>query len=633
MRRLGTLRLNPFDSLRRPAPEPPAASAEVRLASAIMLGASDPPPGSRLAHFVWRRRFLRAPQLQAIDVERRLKDTSTVILFELDSYGDIGSTPLFPTPLSPLALTLLPVGGAACLLFGARPALQDVASGLRNLRALRDEKKRLLLRQHAVRAGVRARQAGASGPQATRNTPMLDLRRELMTLNTRLAICSAEQHSERTDRVISGALVAPGTIITAVGNFVTPGFLVAASNSGAALTADLLTGFVGNAPIALYSVVNAAYNARKARIAHRRLHHLQRFCLHEIWHDLHIDVDAMLQRRQQMIRNNAICKSISAIGIGVGGVLTAINPIGYAVLLPFAVGRATCEYLAHKKLGYSRRIYTGPSEPHSIATLVNEFLYTSKVYFLLKEQKRCTRQRYPWGMRSPMPCNWFVAAAGLGRHLWNKAPPPSHSLHNVMRLYQDIEAERIARWIETVVAHRQQLLRQPIGIGCDNGHENLHRLSAAVTRMRRRRERVLELGQLLAKRVPNSTRAAHVHDWLVVVVDFFVEIHLFPLLAKELYEDPCIRPFLRRTLSGDGRCANNRFCIDSRSFLISLRSEQAALLSNSHFLQSFYLCAERVLFEEIKQHFQELRRELMDIITTWLEQKNDPDAAPVVAVP
>jgi hypothetical protein len=407
-------------------------------------------PGEALrAQFVWQQRFLRRPELLAVEPSRRIKDTSTIVMFELDNFGDIGATPLFSTPLSPVALGIIPLGGLASLLLGTRPALQDVTAGLRNLRALRSEKEQIQSRLQAVRAALQ----GDCVPPEQHSCSRLSLRREWLTLQSRLAICTQETRAERVDRVISGALVAPGSVLTGLGTFITPGFIFSANSSSAALVANLFTGFVGNSPIALYSVVNAAYNARNAYHAHQRLLRLQQVSLNPLWNDPVTNIDGMLQHRQRLIRNNSACKAVSALGIGAGGLLTAFSPIGYAVLLPFAVGRASTEYVAHRKLGYSRRTYAGETAAQRLHLLSSDLIYATQTYYLLKNIKRRVRRRYPWGMAAPVPFNWGrLALAKLQSIRRVPQPSPLESFYQVLCAYQQIQASRLLR-LSQVLAH------------------------------------------------------------------------------------------------------------------------------------------------------------------------------------
>jgi hypothetical protein len=595
-------------ALQAPLWRPPGAAGKPEAPQA-------PDPGQALrAQFVWQRRFLRRPTLLALEPSRRIKDTSTIVMFELDNFGDIGATPLFATPLSPLGLGIIPLGGLACLVFGTRPALQDVTAGLRNLRALRGEKEQIQARLQLVRAALN----GDGMPPELQNSSRLALRREWLTLQSRLAICANETRTERVDRVISGALVAPGSVLTGLGTFVSPGFIFSANSASAATVANLCTGFVGNAPIALYSVVNAAYNARNAYHAHQRLLRLRQVTLNPLWNHPFINIDGMLQHRQRLMRNNSACKAISALGIGTGGLLTAFNPVGYAVLLPFAIGRASAEYVAHRKLGYSRRTFAGETAAQSLHLLSSDLIYATQTYCLLKNIKRSVRRRYPWGIGAPVPFNWCRLAVAKLQSL-RRVPQesPLQSLYKMLCAYQQIEANRLVRLGQTLAHDRRRAQRCP---GSPGAAQQTRKVLLQLQATRAQAARVAALGRTLQQHRVDSRATPQPHLWISLVVHFFAELRLFPLLAAALYKDPVVNRILRATTHGDERVAHSTFCIDGEAFLRSLGSPQRALLADPKFLSSFYLCAERVLLTDVKQHMQELRRELMDSLTArvWL---------------
>ena len=588
---------------------PPATPALTHLRPQCgLLTESQEQDAADVGTYVWESRWFRKPKLLVSQLPRRVKDTKTVVVFELDNFGDIGSTPLFNPPFPIPVYGVLGLGGIACLWFGAVPAIQDVVEGRRNLRVLRGEEKFIDERRAQVIDDLFAATPEVHTARARQ--------RELLRLAIHHAQCKRERESELLDRIVSGLLIAPGAILTGLGTFVTPGFVFGAHSALAGTIANLLTGFVGNGPIAAYAVINAGYNSHKTIQAHRRLRLMRRYNLNRIWGD-EIDVDGQLRHRLRLIRNTAACKSVSSFGIGVGGVLTALTPFGYAVLLPFAIMRAGAEYLTHRKLGYSRKLYHGEPEDLSRRALVNDFIYRTKVFKILKDAKVESRQRYPYGTDTPMPINYIMKAVGWIRsRRLPPAPPPAQHIRSILMEYNGTLEQWLRRRQVTVERQRMRGFADYTGERADW----VDMWGPEINALQERMQQAASESAAIAREAPDAMYAEGALGWVERVVRFFVENALFAEFGEAMYNDTVLRPTLHAAITNGTNAKGKRTMrIAAVPFLNDLRRN--GRWRDAKFLDAFYLCAEQLLLGGVKQYFQELRRETMDMITyrIWLQ--------------
>ncbi len=573
--------------------------------------AVDPMPDEAptVAHYVWEKRWLRKPKLSVAQLPRRVKDTRTVMVFELDNFGDIGATPLFHPPLPVPVYGILGIGGVLSLWFGARPALEDVVEGFRNLKVLKGEEKFILERRAEVIDDLFA---------ASPSVHTVHVRqRELLRLAIHHAQCKRERESEILDRIVSGILIAPGSVLTGFGTFLTPGFIFGAHSATASVLANLLTGFVGNGPIAAYAAINSGYNSHKTYQAHRRLKLLKTYDLNRLWGD-DVDVNQAVRYRVRLIRNTAACKAVSSAGIGIGGVLTAITPFGYAVLLPFALARAGAEYLTHKKLGYSRKLYRGKVEDLSRRALVNDFIYRTKVFKILKDTKLALRQRYPWGTDAPLPLNYVMKAVARVRARRLPAPPPPpRQVYHILLEYQTTLEEWLSR--RQITVERQRLR----GYAGDTANPSTWAdvWSPEIAAIEARRKQIIAERQAIEADDVRGMLGPSAGAWITRVVQFFVDNALFAELGQAMHQNKVLRQGMGHAIiEGKSPKGKKTMRIDAAPFLkyVDLHTAHG---EDQTFLRAFYGCVEALLMGGVKQYFQELRRETSDMITwrIWLQ--------------
>jgi hypothetical protein len=108
-------------------------------------------------------------------------------------------------------------------------------------------------------------------------------------------------------------------------------------------------------------------------------------------------------------------------------------------------------------------------------------------------------------------------------------------------------------------------------------------------------------------------------------LNLFVELQLFPNLAKALYKNKTLYPPLRHAITVDSK---KQITVDASKCLDKVQKHE---LSPAWF-DAFYKTTEELLLTTGKQYYQELARELMDLTVLRLWLAKHPDKSPVKAL-
>ncbi|HET6346881.1 MAG TPA: hypothetical protein VFH51_18245, partial [Myxococcota bacterium] len=556
--------------------------------------------------------------------ERRLPDDQTVLVFQTDNFGDIGTA--LPVgagagALTPALMLLLAGGGVACLYFGTLPAVQDVIDGARNIRVLRDEQRKLRVKYGRVLAGLLRTDAPT---ELTR-----EQRRALRNLAMRMGVSRTDLRSEVLERVAAGCLIAPGTACSGVGTLLWPGFLVP-KTAGFIGASSLLTGLVGNIPVALYGAITAASSALEYLRIRRRIHCVRAFDLNRTWGDPEADVNDLVMKRLHRIRSNALLTGITSAGLGAGGLVTVFTFFGYALLLPFAIGRAAAEFRARRKISYTRRLYAGETDYTSRRDLVSDLIYMHKTHVVLKALKVQTRARYPWGREAPVPLNYLLGSLERVRH-WRDhvTPSPATQVRRFFRRYRKVQLEWLERKQVTLRREQERLRAHAPRDGrhaarLDAYVEATERLDAHIRALRADRRAVAQSDEA-------RMYGADAHEWLVRAVGFFVENGMFRTFAKTLLEDPRVRPALASAVREKPK--RKQLTVDANDLVAALAGDQRRALRRRGFLDALYGDIERDLLLATKTRCDEMARELIDMLVMRLWLSHRPEHNPMRRVP
>jgi hypothetical protein len=266
--------------------------------------------------------FLRQKGRYSPDPEKqyRLKNSllAGVGFLELANAGDFAANVWNEIPVPHFAAALMAVGGTLALSISIF-AFQDARLSWYNIRLLRSERRYLLKRK-------------AEDPsQAGRD------------LDTHLDVSFREMGTELVDRVGMDIVMGFGAVMVGLGTFMALG----GANPAVFMASNLMSGWIGNAPVAFYGTVNAAWSAYVWRRAHR--HSIAG--AKQLKEDV---VERLLKRRIRTVKTHATINGVTGIVAGAASLVTATMWYGYPVLVVCIISSIACNYIWRNKIGYDR---------------------------------------------------------------------------------------------------------------------------------------------------------------------------------------------------------------------------------------------------------------------------------------
>lgn len=160
-----------------------------------------------------------------------------------------------------------------------------------------------------------------------------------------------ELRTETISRWCMDILMGVGAVLIAIGTFMAIG----GANHTVWFVSNILSGYLGNAPIALFGVINASWQG----IVWRRMHH------HKKAAAKHLNGDAsltLIRKRCHYVQLYSVVNGSATILGGVASMLTPTWWWAYVILIPVIVSSYFCNFWLRKKIGYDRpHIDTGVS--------------------------------------------------------------------------------------------------------------------------------------------------------------------------------------------------------------------------------------------------------------------------------
>jgi hypothetical protein len=199
-----------------------------------------------------------------------------------------------------------------------------------------------------------------------------------------------ELGTEYVDRLGMDIVMGFGSVMVGIGTFLAIG----GANPRVFRASNLMSGYIGNAPVALYGLANAAFSVYIWRRAHRH----GRAAAKEMR-------SAVFRRRIRRVKTHAAVNAITGITAGAASLVTATNWQGYPILIPCIISAITCNYIWRNRIGYDR-------------PLVRQRVNLDKTS-LLEELEHITSIREIF--KTADPAEWF-----------SKAIPDSESLVSVL---------------------------------------------------------------------------------------------------------------------------------------------------------------------------------------------------------
>ncbi|KAK7431288.1 hypothetical protein QQZ08_002059 [Neonectria magnoliae] len=239
-------------------------------------------------------------------------------LLELANSGDFAANIWNDTPVPVYAIVFMAVGGTAAAVLSVF-ALRDAGKAWHNIKFLRNQRR--LSREH--------------------KTKQLNDGRLVHQANVLLDIATRELYTEVINRWGMNILMGGGAVLISVGTFLAIG----GANPKVWLASNILSGYLGNAPIALYGIVNFVWAIIVCR--KKQSHRI------EAENKLKGTVAVLLLKRYcfNVQLYFAINGTASMVG-GVGSMLTATRWWAYVILIPVIISAFFCNYWWRKRVGY-----------------------------------------------------------------------------------------------------------------------------------------------------------------------------------------------------------------------------------------------------------------------------------------
>lgn len=298
--------------------------------------------------------------------QTRLRNSllGTVGFLELANAGDFSANVWNEVPVPTHAVVLMAIGGVFALVMSAF-AFHDARLSWPNVCMLREERRRLRHeRAERLREDVESRKQ-----QQQQQTRDLDI---LLDVNWR------ELGIETINRFGLDLLLGGGAVMIGIGTLMAIG----GANKKVWFASNLLSGYVGNAPLALYALINCAWAcyvcARagqhwEAAAASLERKQEQGRALGE----RDSPVRATLRRRARNVQLYTAMTGVAGILGGVGSMMTATLWYGYVILIPVIVSSVLCNVWWRHGLGYDRPLFGDDARDMSTASLVSEMEYVA----------------------------------------------------------------------------------------------------------------------------------------------------------------------------------------------------------------------------------------------------------------
>lgn len=252
---------------------------------------------------------------------RLVNNLSWVVGFlELANAGDFAANVWNDIPVPVYAIVFMAIGGTVAGVLSIF-AFRDSRLACFNVRYLRRQRRELFQqkRQHEARS------------ESTLETDVI------------LALNFRELGIELVARWIMDLLMGFGAVLICAGTYMAIG----GANPNVYLASNLLSGYIGNTPIALFGLVNsvwAAYIFGKAQGHVRATREVLGSCT----------AAALVKRRARKVQVFSVINGTATVLGGVGSMVTATRWWGYVILIPVIIASLFCNIWWRKMMGYTR---------------------------------------------------------------------------------------------------------------------------------------------------------------------------------------------------------------------------------------------------------------------------------------
>ncbi|OKL58691.1 hypothetical protein UA08_06277 [Talaromyces atroroseus] len=300
--------------------------------------------------------------------QSRLRNSllAAVGFFELANAGDFAANVWNQVPAPKYAIALMAVGGTMAL-FMTYFAYRDARLSWFNLKGLRTERRHLLRTLEEVEAG--------NEQQQTTGT--------FHVVNALLDVNRREMGTEIIDRIGMDSLMGFGALMVGVGALLA----IDGADHHAWQASNLLSGYIGNAPMAIYGLVNLLWSIYVWLRARR---HGIAYAVKQSSQDDGIDatVGVLLTRRIHSVQLHATLNGVTGVVAGAASLVTATMWWGYVVLIPCITISVIVNYLWRHRLGYDRPLFIEQLPIIDEASLIEELKHINAIQQVLLSSKK-----------------------------------------------------------------------------------------------------------------------------------------------------------------------------------------------------------------------------------------------------
>ncbi|ETS83024.1 hypothetical protein PFICI_04900 [Pestalotiopsis fici W106-1] len=240
---------------------------------------------------------------------------------ELANAGDFAANIWNDIPVPIYAVILMAIGGTAAGTISIFAYLDSIRSW-HNIKFLR--------RQQAMFQSAQARHLDDAQTSQT-------------ALGVIEKLTKRELWTEGISRWGMAVLMGIGAVLISIGTFMAIG----GANRTVWHVSNLLSGYLGNAPIALFGLINASWQV----VVWIKMHHHKNAAAKTL-KDHHIN--SLIQKRCLNVQLYSIVNGTATIMGGVGSMLTPTYWWGYVILIPVIISSFFCNIWWRKKVGYDR---------------------------------------------------------------------------------------------------------------------------------------------------------------------------------------------------------------------------------------------------------------------------------------
>lgn len=252
--------------------------------------------------------------------QNRLKNNllAGVAFLELANAGDFAANVWNETPVPRFAVALMAVGGTFAIVTSYF-AFKDAELSWHNILLLREERLYLQIEK----------------AEHVRDTQI--------ALDGQLDVNFREMGTELIHRIGLDIAMGFGLIMVGVGTLMAIG----AADPQVYKASNLMSGYIGNSPVAFYSVFNVVWCAYVWRRANRHGAAGAKKLKEDI-------VERLLKRRIRAVKAHVAIIGVTSIVAGAASIITATKWWGYPILVPCIISSIFSNYIWRYRIGYNR---------------------------------------------------------------------------------------------------------------------------------------------------------------------------------------------------------------------------------------------------------------------------------------